>query len=122
MTTAVRRRAEARLGMNTMRTIIRVGRRGRSPRRPGRTLPPPPLRIPFVEMEPPRLIVMAGRSGKYNRIKTLWVFELADAGDGTTEVRATIETRPPLPTDKVMEAVWESRPTRRGSGPRPSSP
>ena len=68
----------------------------------------------IVEMERPSLIVMAGRSGKYNRIKTLWVFELGENGDGTTQVTATIETRPPLPTDKVMEAIWESRPQRRG--------
>ena len=68
----------------------------------------------IVEIEPPRLIVMAGRSGKYNRIKNLWVFELADNGDGSTEVTATVETRPPLPTDKAMEAVWEARPMRRG--------
>jgi uncharacterized protein YndB with AHSA1/START domain len=68
----------------------------------------------IVELEPPRLIVMAGRSGKYNRIKTLWVFELADNGDDSTEVTVTVESRPPLPTDKLMEIVWESRPMRRG--------
>lgn len=82
------------------------------------------LKVPFgrfawgdsaiVEIQPPRLIVMAGRSGKYNRTRTLWVFELADNGDSTTRVEVTVETRPPLPTDRLMEAVWEARPQRRG--------
>src|SRR3954462_9864943 len=44
----------------------------------------------FAEVERPRLIVERGRAGKYNRVLTRGVYELAEAGQGTTRVTFTM--------------------------------
>jgi uncharacterized protein YndB with AHSA1/START domain len=59
----------------------------------------------FVEMEPPRLIVERGRSGKFNRILTRGVYELEEASGGTTRVRFTLETKPKFLSDRIMESL-----------------
>jgi uncharacterized protein YndB with AHSA1/START domain len=58
----------------------------------------------FIEVEPPRRIVETGRMGKYNRIRTLGVYELEPAAGGT-RVRFTIETEPKLLSDRLMESL-----------------
>lgn len=63
----------------------------------------------FLEVEPPRRIVGVGRGGKYNRIKTYCEWTLEPAGDGSTKVTFMFETEPPLPTDKVVEALSRRR-------------
>lgn len=68
----------------------------------------------IVEYAEPRLIVLAGRSGKYNRIRTLTVLQLSDDGNGGTELELTTETRPVLPSDKFLEAIAQNRARKRG--------
>ena len=68
----------------------------------------------IVEYKAPRLIVLVGCGGKYNRIRTLTAFELSEDGNGGTEITLTVETRPVFPTDKVVGAVGQNRARRRG--------
>ena len=72
--------------------------------------------VTLVEASRPRRIVMAGRSGKYNRIRTLGVFELEPGAGGTTRVRFTFESQPRLPSDKLREALGTRGWTRRRYG------
>jgi len=70
----------------------------------------------IVEAERPRRIVEVGRMGKYNRIRTLGVYELEQAGGGT-RVRFTFESEPKLPSDKLLERFgargWLKRKLRK---------
>ena len=59
----------------------------------------------FLEVEVPRKIVGVGRAGKYNRIKTYCEWNLEPAGDGATRVSFMFDTEPPLPTDRIVEAL-----------------
>jgi hypothetical protein len=68
----------------------------------------------IVEYKAPRLIVLVGCGGKYNRIRTLTAFELSEDGNGGTEITLTVETRPVFPSDKVVGAVGQNRARRRG--------
>lgn len=68
----------------------------------------------IAEYTAPRLIVLVGCGGKYNRIRTLTAFELSDDGGGGTEITLTVETRPVFPTDKVVGAFGQNRARRRG--------
>jgi uncharacterized protein YndB with AHSA1/START domain len=74
--------------------------------------------ITFVVVEPPHRIVAVGRGGKFNRIKTTAIWTLDTARNGGTEVELMIESEPPLPTDRLMEAVsrqhsWFKRKARK---------
>jgi uncharacterized protein YndB with AHSA1/START domain len=57
----------------------------------------------FVEVERPRRIIEAGRTGKFNRIRTLGVYELEPASSNQTRVRFTLQTEPKMLSDKLME-------------------
>ncbi|HEV7943410.1 MAG TPA: SRPBCC family protein [Solirubrobacteraceae bacterium] len=61
--------------------------------------------VTFVEVEAPRRIVEAGRSGKGNRIRTLGVYELAEGIHGTTKVQFTLQTESAVLFDKIMAAL-----------------
>jgi uncharacterized protein YndB with AHSA1/START domain len=72
----------------------------------------------FVEVERPHRIVAFGRGGKFNRIKTTTIFTLDEAPGDATRVEVMSESEPPLPTDKIMEAItgyrgWMRRKTRK---------
>ena len=67
----------------------------------------------IVEAEPGRRIVLAGRSGKFNRIRTLVLLDLRDAQSGT-RVEATVRTFPKLPTDSFLESLGQRRAMKRG--------
>jgi len=72
----------------------------------------------FVAVEPPHRIVAVGRGGKFNRIKTTAIWTLDPAPGGGTEVEYMVESEPPLPTDRLLEAVsrqhgWFKRKTRK---------
>jgi uncharacterized protein YndB with AHSA1/START domain len=58
----------------------------------------------FTEMHPHHRIVERGRTGKYNRNLTRGVYELADAPGGGTRVTFTLETKPKLLSDRIMES------------------
>jgi len=61
--------------------------------------------VTFVEVERPRLIVEAGRAGKFNRVRTLGTYELEPgAGGSTTRVTFTFESEPGNLADRIGEA------------------
>jgi uncharacterized protein YndB with AHSA1/START domain len=58
----------------------------------------------FAEVEQPQRIVEVGRAGKYNRIRTLGVYELDPAAHGSTRVRFTFQTVPAKLSDRILES------------------
>ena len=69
--------------------------------------------LTFADVEPHHRIVERGRGGKANRIRTLGVWELADGPEHTTRVRFTLETRPVMLSDRILEGLVQSRYLRR---------
>jgi len=61
--------------------------------------------VTFVEVDPPRRIVQAGRGGKFNRTRLRSIYELAAGAGGTTRVTLTVETRPGNLADRIMESI-----------------
>jgi uncharacterized protein YndB with AHSA1/START domain len=72
--------------------------------------------VTFAEVERPWRIVETGRSGKYNRVRTLGTFELEPAPGDTTRVTFTIETEPVMLSDKLLEALGARAWLRRQNG------
>ncbi len=66
-----------------------------------------------VEIESSRRIVLAGRSGKFNRVRTLTVIETRDGAGGATRVDVTVETRPQMLSDRFLETLGQSRALKR---------
>jgi uncharacterized protein YndB with AHSA1/START domain len=73
--------------------------------------------LTFAEVQPPYKIVERGRGGKYNRVRMLSTYTLSAGPSGTTKVEYTLETEPPLLSDKLLEAVagraWNRRQAAR---------
>lgn len=71
----------------------------------------------IVEFDRPRRIVEAGRTGKFNRIRTLGVYELEPGPGNSTRVTFTLEIDPKLPSDRLLEAlggrIWVRRQSAR---------
>ena len=70
----------------------------------------------IVEAERPKRIVVVGRTGKYNRTRTIGVYELDRAAGGGTRVRYTYATEPKLPSDRFLERIaggWSKRTHRK---------
>jgi uncharacterized protein YndB with AHSA1/START domain len=67
----------------------------------------------IVELDAPRRIVEAGRTGKYNRIRTLGVYELDLASGNETRVRFTLQTDTKMATDRFLESFGARRWMRR---------
>jgi uncharacterized protein YndB with AHSA1/START domain len=61
--------------------------------------------VTFAEVERPHRIVEVGRAGKFNRIRTVGVYELSEGAGGTTKVEFTIETDPKTLSDRIGEAL-----------------
>ncbi len=59
----------------------------------------------FLTVEYPRRIVGVGRGGKFNRIKSYCEWTLEPSGPDATRVDFMYESEPPLPSDKLLEAV-----------------
>jgi uncharacterized protein YndB with AHSA1/START domain len=72
--------------------------------------------VTLVEVDRPQRIVEAGRTGKYNRIRTLGVYELQPAPLGATRVQFTLMTFPATLSDRVIESLGVRRWNRRKSG------
>jgi uncharacterized protein YndB with AHSA1/START domain len=70
----------------------------------------------FIEFEPPRRIVEAGRGGKFNRVRTLTSYALSAGPGGTTRVELTTETDPTTLADRVGEALGARWWFRRQNG------
>ena len=58
----------------------------------------------IIEFEPPRRIVLAGRTGKFNRVRSLITWELEPAGGGETRAQVTFETQTKMVTDTLSES------------------
>jgi uncharacterized protein YndB with AHSA1/START domain len=73
--------------------------------------------VSFIELDPPRRIVEAGRGGKFNRVRLMTVFTLEPHAGGATKVELTTETEPVTISDKIAESCgargWTRRPNRR---------
>ena len=67
----------------------------------------------IVEAESGRRIVLAGRSGKFNRIRTLVLIDLRDAPSGA-RVEVTVRTLPKMPSDRFLESLGQRRAMKRG--------
>lgn len=61
--------------------------------------------LSIAETQSPYRIVEHGRGGKYNRVRILAIYTLADGPSGTTRVEFTLETEPELLSDKLIEAL-----------------
>lgn len=57
----------------------------------------------IIEFEPSRRIVLAGRTGKFNRVRSLITWELEGGLGGATRVTVTYETQTKMVTDKMGE-------------------
>lgn len=69
-----------------------------------------------VEVEAPRRIVEQGRAGKYNRIRTLGVYELEPASASTTKVTFTNATQPKTLSDRIQESMGQRGWLKRKNG------
>ncbi len=74
--------------------------------------------LSIAEAQPPFRIVERGRGGKFNRIRILATYTLVAGSSDTTRVDFTLETAPPLLSDRLMEALgarsWLKRKAARG--------
>ena len=77
-----------------------------------------------LEVQAPFRIVERGRSGKYNRVKMLGVYEVSRGPGGTSKVTYTFETVPVMPSDRLMEMLggraWTSA-ARAPAGDAPAA-
>jgi uncharacterized protein YndB with AHSA1/START domain len=71
--------------------------------------------LSFAEVDAPYRLIAVGRGGKYNRIKTFhqWTLEPSSSG---TRLEYVYETEPPLPTDRLIEALSGRRGWFRRNG------
>ncbi len=68
--------------------------------------------VTFVEVDRPHRIVEIGRTGKNNRVRTLGIYELADAAGGT-RVTFTFRTEPATLADRIGESLGGRSWTKR---------
>jgi uncharacterized protein YndB with AHSA1/START domain len=61
--------------------------------------------VAFAEVERPRLIVEKGRTGKFNRIRTLGTYEIEPSSGGATRVTFTFESEPGNLADRLGEML-----------------
>lgn len=66
-----------------------------------------------AQIEAPHRIVLQGRTGKFNRIRTLTVFELREGDNGTTRVEVTIDSEPRFPSDRFLDTLGRAAVKRR---------
>jgi uncharacterized protein YndB with AHSA1/START domain len=73
--------------------------------------------VTFIEVEPPYRIVERGRTGKYNRVRTLGEWRLTPLAADLTKVEFTFESVPGNLADRVLESFgarsWLRRKNRR---------
>jgi uncharacterized protein YndB with AHSA1/START domain len=63
----------------------------------------PWMDVTIAEAQAPRRIVEVGRAGKFNRIRTVGVYELTPTGSGT-RVTFTSESEPKMASDRFLES------------------
>jgi uncharacterized protein YndB with AHSA1/START domain len=72
--------------------------------------------VTITEAQPSRRIVERGRTGKFNRIRLITIYELEPTGSSTKVTLATETERPRLPSDRLMERIargWFKRKQRK---------
>jgi uncharacterized protein YndB with AHSA1/START domain len=73
--------------------------------------------VAITEVERPRLLVEKGRTGKFNRIRTVGVYELEPISGGATRVTFTFESEPGNLADRLGESLgvrgWMKRKNAR---------
>ncbi len=57
----------------------------------------------IMECRQPVRLVLAGRGGKYNRVRTLTRYDLEVGPDDSTRVTVTFETEPKYPSDRLHD-------------------
>jgi uncharacterized protein YndB with AHSA1/START domain len=62
----------------------------------------------ITEVDAPRRLVEQGRSGKFNRIRTLGVYELETATRDSTRLTFTFQSQPKTPSDRFLESLGGS--------------
>ena len=77
--------------------------------------------VTFVEVDRPHRIVEIGRTGKNNRIRTLGVYELAEAAGGT-RVTFTFRTEPATFSDRISESSRRAFVDQTQERPRAPAP
>jgi len=65
--------------------------------------------ITLAEVTPPERIVATGRAGRFNRIRTLSTWTLAEDGEGRTTVTFETQSTPVLRSDELMEKFLRVR-------------
>jgi uncharacterized protein YndB with AHSA1/START domain len=78
----------------------------------------PFMRFPWgdttiTEAIAPRRVVDQGRGGKFNRIRTLGVFELEPAARGGTKVTYQFQNQAPKPSDRFLQAIGQGASLKR---------
>src|SRR6202035_5462577 len=59
--------------------------------------------LTFAEVQRPRRIVAHGRGGKFNLVRLLAPYSVAEGASQTTQVEFTLETEPALLSDRLIE-------------------
>ena len=71
----------------------------------------------LIELQPPYRIVEAGRTGKFNRVRTLATYTLTPGPANGTKVELTSETEPATRADRLLESLgaraWIRRQNRK---------
>jgi hypothetical protein len=70
--------------------------------------------LSIAEIQPLHRILARGRGGKFNRIRILATYVVSDGPSNSTRVEFTLETEPPLLSDRLMEGLG-ARQLRRNS-------
>jgi uncharacterized protein YndB with AHSA1/START domain len=69
--------------------------------------------VTLSDLDAPWRLVLRGRTGKYNRVRLVSVYELEPGAGGGTRVTLTTETEPKLASDRIVEALGQRRYLRR---------
>jgi uncharacterized protein YndB with AHSA1/START domain len=71
--------------------------------------------LTIAEIQPGHRILARGRGGKFNRIRILATYVLSDGPSNSTRVEFTLETEPPLLSDRLMEGLGARRQKRNSA-------
>jgi uncharacterized protein YndB with AHSA1/START domain len=63
--------------------------------------------VTIVELDPPQRIVEVGRMGKWNRIRTVGLYELTAVTPFSTRVEFTLETEVHVLSDRFLESLGQ---------------
>jgi uncharacterized protein YndB with AHSA1/START domain len=65
--------------------------------------------LTIAEIQPLHRILARGRGGKFNRIRILATYVVSDGPSDSTRVEFTLETEPPLLSDRLLEGLGAPR-------------